>query len=158
MINSAMKSRVVLLTALLLTGCGSILEPAAGSAPQESNTPARQLQSVQEDIGIDGVKSEGTVPADSKITAREIKGTVTPPPPKPNPPSHPSLIKPETLIGSAGKELITRFGQPNITMDVKVAGQRTAEGYLYYPKDGKGCIHHFIVSTEKNKIIDYFCR
>ncbi|MBF0429167.1 MAG: hypothetical protein HQL94_09615 [Magnetococcales bacterium] len=63
-----------------------------------------------------------------------------------------------SYIGSNIKVITDKLGQPNMTMEVNVVGQRPAEGYLYYPKDGKGCISTFVVSEQTNEIINYFCR
>ncbi|MBF0165639.1 MAG: hypothetical protein HQM01_14245 [Magnetococcales bacterium] len=148
MTNASHPFRTTLVAALLLSGCATLDSPTISRAPDAP--PVAATRSTDPD--------SGNAAPEAKSTAREIKGTVTPPPPKPTPPSHPSQVKPEGLIGSTGKELITRFGPPNLTLDLRLANRQAAEGYLYYPKDGKGCIHQFIVSAEKNKVIDYACR
>ncbi|MBF0212842.1 MAG: hypothetical protein HQM00_04655 [Magnetococcales bacterium] len=132
-----------LLAALLLAGCVT-LTPEPSSPPQENTGTPENAASAQE----------------SKQTARPGKGNQSPPAvPKPTPPpSHPSVGNPEKLIGATGKELIARFGQPNMSMDVTMPGHITAEGYLYYPKEGKGCIHTFLVQPDSDKVIHYFCQ
>ncbi|MBF0614736.1 MAG: hypothetical protein G8237_03450 [Magnetococcales bacterium] len=125
---------VPLLGSLLLTACA-----------MDATTPDSSLKENQE----------------SKPAPREAKGTastITHPKPPPPPPGHPSSDKPEKLIGSTGQELIRKFGPPNLTMDLTMPNRVHAEGYLYYPKEGKGCIHTFIVLQENNKVMDYSCR
>ncbi|MBF0181685.1 MAG: hypothetical protein HQM03_16820 [Magnetococcales bacterium] len=84
--------------------------------------------------------------------------------PKAAPPKKPVATAPadeasaRRFIGANRKELTAKYGPPNMTMDVTVAGKPPAEGYLYYPKDGKGCIHAFVMDEKTGNIFDYFCR
>ncbi|MBF0417728.1 MAG: hypothetical protein HQL86_05705, partial [Magnetococcales bacterium] len=101
--------KTVLATALFLSGCATLDSPLVTQTPDATQTAA--AGSSDPESG----KSDKSKTPESKNTPREIKGSVNPPPPKPAPPSHPSQVKPEGLIGATGKELIARFGQPNIT-------------------------------------------
>lgn len=152
MTNASHLFGTTLAAALLLSGCVTLDSPGPSRAPDAPPATATVIHDPDP-----GKTDTGSAP-ETRSAAKEIKGSVTPPLPKPTPPSHPSQVKPEGLIGSTGKELIARFGPPNITLDLRLPNNQAAEGYLYYPKDGKGCIHQFIVSSEKNKVIDYACR
>ncbi|MBF0272858.1 MAG: hypothetical protein HQL98_12450 [Magnetococcales bacterium] len=140
MTNMSMAFQAVLLCGLLVSGCVT-----TDTSSAQQNTPPTQ--------------ESKSPPRETKSATPETRTGHPPVMPKPTPPlAHPSTSKPETLIGSTGKELITRFGQPNMIMDVTMKGRSASEGYLYYPKDGKGCIHTFVVLEENNKVIHYFCQ
>ncbi|MBF0191111.1 MAG: hypothetical protein HQL99_08265 [Magnetococcales bacterium] len=143
MTHMAKAFQMALLSGLFVSGCVT----TDSASPQPPGNPA----SVQE---------SKSPPRDSKTASQETPRTGHPPlMPKPTPPTaHPSTGKPETLVGSTGKELINRFGQPNMILDVTMKGRSASEGYLYYPKDGKGCIHTFVVLEENNSVIHYFCQ
>ncbi|MBF0627080.1 MAG: hypothetical protein HQL91_02560 [Magnetococcales bacterium] len=130
--------QTILATALLLlTGCAmdSLTTPAPGAQPQQ--------------------EQEAKVPA-----PKGNKGTppAVAPTPVPPPPSHPSSVNPEKFVGATGQELLKQFGPPNLTTAVTLPDRAAAEGFLYYPKDHKGCIHTFVVLEQNNKVVRYFCQ
>ncbi|MBF0339526.1 MAG: hypothetical protein HQL95_01015 [Magnetococcales bacterium] len=148
MTKMAMPIKVTLLTALLLAGCAmetTITPPetkAQGARPPATETKAASTE--------EKAPPKATIPIPTSAATAAPK--IAPPT------SHPSSVNPEKLIGATGKDLIARFGQPNMTLDITLPGKAAAEGYLYYPKDGKGCIHTFVVLEKNNKVTDYFCR
>ncbi|MBF0126509.1 MAG: hypothetical protein HQM02_04775 [Magnetococcales bacterium] len=95
-----------------------------------------------------GCAMDSTIQAQPKTTPAPKKPQTTPP----------TGEQVKNLIGANRKDLVAKYGPPNMTMDVTLAGRPPSEGYLYYPKDGKGCIHTFVMIEKTGEIVEYFCR
>ncbi|MEO5332176.1 MAG: hypothetical protein H7839_09145 [Magnetococcus sp. YQC-5] len=125
---------VALLAMLCLTGCAS-----DNTKPQTATTAtATTAQKKPESGAALAAASPQTNPSTTQASA--------------------SVAKHDNLVGSKRKDLIEKLGQPNMTMDVTLAGRPPSEGYLYYPKQGTGCVHTYVVTEESGDVIDYFCR
>lgn len=119
----------VILACLLLAGCAT-----DRATPKSAEKTGPQTQNVSASNDASATSSQ----AAPKVVAANAAYT--------------------SMIGSKREELIKKLGHPNMTMDVTLAGRPPSEGYLYYPKDGQGCVHTFVLVETTEEIIDYFCR
>jgi hypothetical protein len=66
-----------------------------------------------------------------------------------------------TWNGKHVKDLVTRYGKPDMVINTTIGGRIASESYVYDKSRLAGnpsCINVYVVTLSDSRVMDYFCR